>query len=384
MKPPPLLADRAWLNRLLERLPSAKVAVFGDLFLDAYWELDSTPSERSLETGLDAYRVKAQRYSPGAGGNVAVNLAALGAQVTAVIGWVGRDLFGDELVRQFIARGLPVSGVLRGPHGWQTQVYAKPCKNAVELNRFDFGVGQALSAEIERRLLDGLESAIGSCPVVIINQQVPGGWTAGLVSKINALISRNPGTLVIVDSRNHAGEFPGAALKLNLREAARILCERGAALTPEDAPRLAAALEARQHRPVLVTRGKHGLVLAAAGALHDIPGIELPGATDAVGAGDAALAALAAALAAGATPLEAATLANMAAAITTRQLRTTGVATPAQLRAMRPGPDYRPTPPSAAAAAPCLRPRTARKSSGSYARRKQPPMPRTGPDAAAD
>ncbi len=342
MKNPALLAGSPWFDQLLNRLPSAKVAVFGDLFLDAYWELDSTPSETSLETGLDAYRVKTQRYSPGGGSNVAVNLAALGAQVAAVIGWVGGDLFGDELLRQFTRRGLPVSNVVRGPPGWQTLVYAKPYNRAVEMNRFDFGIGQELPADIERELLVRLESTVSSCPVVVINQQVPGGWSSGLVLEINALVSRSPGTLFIVDSRDHVGSFSGAALKLNLREAARLLGERGNARTPEAAPRFAAALEARQHRPVLVTRGEHGLALAAAGEVYDIPGIKLPGAIDSVGAGDTALAALAAALAAGAAPLEAATLANMAAAITTRQLRTTGVATPARLRALGSAPDYVP------------------------------------------
>jgi sugar/nucleoside kinase (ribokinase family) len=338
MKSPSPSLDAEWLERLLQRLPSARVAVFGDLFLDAYWELDSAPSETSLETGLAAQRVKAQRYSPGAGGNVAANLAALGAHVTAVIGWVGSDLFGDELVRQFTLRGLPVGGVVRGPPGRQTLVYAKPYQNGVERNRFDFGVGQDLPGDLEKQLLVKLEAAAPDCSVVVINQQVPGGWTTGLVSGLNTLIGGNPGTLFIADSRNHAGGFPQAALKLNYREAARILGEGGGTLSPADAPRLAAALETRQHRPVLVTRGRHGLVLAAAGEHHDLSGIVLPGPVDAVGAGDTALAAFAAALAAGAAPLEAAMLANMAAALTTRQVRTTGVATPAQLRALARAP----------------------------------------------
>lgn len=337
---PSFLAGSPWLDRLLDRLPSAKVAVFGDLFLDAYWELDATPSETSLETGLDAHRVRTQRYSPGGGGNVAVNLAALGVQVVEVIGLVGADMFGDELARQFTSRGLPINGVLRGPPGWQTLVYAKPYQGAIELNRLDFGIGNVLPAEIGQQLLGRLEAAASICPVVVINQQVPGGWPAGMVAEINALIGRHPRTLFVIDSRDHASSFPGVALKLNLREAARILGEDGDALTPDAAPRLAAALEVRQHRPVLVTRGERGLALAAQGELFDIPGIELPGAVDAVGAGDTALAAFAAALAAGAPPLEAGTLANLAAAITTRQMRMTGVATPAQLRAVGPAPDY--------------------------------------------
>jgi phosphoglycolate phosphatase-like HAD superfamily hydrolase len=161
-----------------------------------------------------------------------------------------------------------------------------------------------------------------------------------MVSEINALISRHSRTLFIVDSRDHAGSFPRAALKLNLQEAAHILGEDTGALTVDDASRLATALEARQHRPVFVTRGECGLVLAVDGELYDIPGIELPGPIDAVGAGDTALAALAAAFAVGASPLEAGAIANMAAAISTRQVLTTGAATPAQLRGLGPAPDY--------------------------------------------
>jgi hypothetical protein len=55
------------------------------------------------------------------------------------------------------------------------------------------------------------------------------------------VIQRRPGTLFIVNSRDQAGDFPRVALQLNFREAARILGERGERLTPEDAPRLAAA-----------------------------------------------------------------------------------------------------------------------------------------------
>ena len=335
---PTFLGGSPWLDMLLDRLRSAKVAVFGDLFLDAYWLLDSNPSETSLETGLEAGRVQAQRYSPGGCGNVAINLVALGAARVEMIGAVGTDMFGDELVRQFILRGLLVDNVLRGPLGWPTLVYAKPCKRGVELNRFDFGIGRELPADIALQLLARLESVASTCSVVVINEQVPGGWTANMVSEINALISRNPRTQFIVDSRDHAGGFPNAALKLNFREAARILGEDANVLTVDDASRLAGALEARQHHPVFVTRGEYGLVLAVNGELYDIPGIELPGAIDAVGAGDTALAALAAAFAVGAPPLQAGTLANMAAAITTRQVLTTGVATPAQLRALGPAP----------------------------------------------
>ena len=336
---PEYLADSPWLDRLLARLPDARVAVFGDLCLDAYWLLDPAAEEISIETGLPPHKVQSTRYSPGGAANVAANLTALGVRHVDLIGLVGDDLFGNELIAQLAARGIGSDGILRGPAGWHTLVYAKPYRGMTELNRIDFGGENPFAAEAWPGLLARLETAARTCPVVIINQQVSTGWATEIVPALNALIARHPATLFIVDSRHHAHRFPAVALKLNVAEAARLLGET-AVPDAAEALRLAEILAHRQQRPVFVTRGEQGMALAVAGERYDVPGIELPGAVDSVGAGDTALAALAAAWAVGADPLEAGTLANLAAALTTRQLRTTGTVTPAQLRAIGPAPDY--------------------------------------------
>lgn len=336
---PLLAADSPWLDSLLARLASARVAVLGDLCLDAYWFLDPADQGVSLETGLPVRTVRAPRYSPGGGGNVAANLAALGVGRVDLAGLVGPDLFGDELIRQLESRGIRTGGVLRASADWRTLAYVKPYQGAEELNRFDFGADNPPAPEIWRQVLARFEHAAAGCPVAIVNQQVAGGWSGDTVDALRALIARHPRTLFLVDSRDHAGDFSGAALKLNLTEAARLLPDLETA-GKEPAQEYARALNARQGRPVVVTQGEQGLVLAADGEIYDVPGIDLPGAVDSVGAGDTALAALAAAWAAGAAPLEAAAFANLAAAITTRQMRMTGVATPARLREVGPAPDY--------------------------------------------
>jgi sugar/nucleoside kinase (ribokinase family) len=83
--------------------------------------------------------------------------------------------------------------------------------------------------------------------------------------------------------------------------------------------------------PVFVTCGAAGLVAVDAAGTYVIPGVPVAGPTDPVGAGDAVVAALAAGLAAGLDPRTAATLANLAAAVTVRKLHTTGTATPAEI-----------------------------------------------------
>jgi sugar/nucleoside kinase (ribokinase family)/phosphoglycolate phosphatase-like HAD superfamily hydrolase len=255
-----------------------------------------------------------------------------------LVGLVGDDHFGGEVIRQMAERGLSTDGIFRGPAEWQTLVYAKPYRGFKELNRIDFGAGNPFVGDLSRRMLARLEAALPARPVVVINQQVQTGWSAQVVPELNALIARHPEVLFVVDSRHHAHEFTHAALKLNTREALRVLGKDPA--SPADPLALAAGLAERQGRPVLLTRGEEGVVLAAGGELFDIPGIELPGEADSVGAGDAALAGFAAALAAGGELLEAGMLANLAAAVTTRQIRTTGTATPAQLRSVGPVPDY--------------------------------------------
>lgn len=336
---PGFTADSPWLEQLLARLPSARVAVFGDLCLDVYWQLDPEHQSKSIETGLPVRTVRSQRFSPGGAGNVAANLAALGLEQIELFGIIGPDLYGDALLRQFSARRISVGGIVRGPHDWQTAVYVKPCLNRVESNRFDFGINNPWSAETWELAIKQFEATAARCPVAVINQQVTGGWPAEPIAMLQGVIARHPQTLFIVDSRDHAAQFPSAALKLNLAEAQQMLPgfhKEGHEL----AHALATALCDRQGLPVIITRSDQGLVLATRTELCDVPGVELPGAVDAVGAGDTALAALAAAIAARASWLEAATFANLAAAITARQVGTTGVATPEKLRAVGPSPDY--------------------------------------------
>ena len=62
-----------------------------------------------------------------------------------------------------------------------------------------------------------------------------------------------------------------------------------------------------------------------------MPGVALAPPLDPVGAGDTFLSACSAALAAGAHPLQAAALANLAAAVSVRKLRITGTASPQEI-----------------------------------------------------
>ncbi len=76
------------LTELLQRAQTARVGVMGDLALDGYWTADMTRSLLSRETPRFPRPIVNERYAPGAGGNVAQNLSALGvAEVHAFRCW---------------------------------------------------------------------------------------------------------------------------------------------------------------------------------------------------------------------------------------------------------------------------------------------------------
>ena len=91
---------------------------------------------------------------------------------------------------------------------------------------------------------------------------------------------------------------------------------------------------------MFITRGEDGLIVAEKESVYAVPGIQVLGDTDPVGAGDTVVATIAAALGSGHPPQIAAQLANIAATITVLKLRTTGTATPSEILAIGPEPDY--------------------------------------------
>lgn len=331
-----------WLEIALAPLHQVNAAVMGDFCLDAYWLFDTETVELSVETGLPVRRVRTQRYSLGGAGNVVANLADLGVGSVRAVGVVGTDLFGAEMLRILERYGVKTqSGMVVDPD-WQTMVYSKPCSGPTEENRIDFGAFNTLGSKTIDKLVAALEQAAAASDVVILNQQVPAGVSPPqVIERINGTIAKYPKTHFIVDARHRPHLYRSAILKLNASEAAQFLGKSPDACFSETEVRgLALSISQKTGKAVFLTRGEHGIVVAQNGAVQDVPGIQVLGDTDTVGAGDTVVSALAAALGSGQEPLVAARLANTAAMVTVQKLQTTGTATPAEILAVGPAPDY--------------------------------------------
>jgi rfaE bifunctional protein kinase chain/domain len=329
-----------WLEGLFEPLSNLSVAVFGDFCLDAYWPVESETTELSVETGLPVKRILNQRYSLGGAGNVVANLIDLGVGRVQALGVVGEDPFGEELLRLLKQQGAVVNGMVRDSD-WQTMVYAKPLREGKEQNRFDFGGFNVLSQKTSDALLHALEVAAAENSVVILNQQVDAGVsTSSLIERINVIIAKYSDTLFLVDARHRPELYRGAVLKLNAQEAARLAGASAAdSYSAKEMRNFARQICERNGKPVFLTRGEHGILCSDSHGIYEVPGIQVLGETDPVGAGDTVVSAIAAMLGIGRPASAAARLANMAAVITVQKLHTTGTATPAEILAVS-DPDY--------------------------------------------
>ena len=334
---------RERLEKLLEQIRSARIGVIGDFCVDAYWMLDPSLSEISVETGLPTRAVRLQRYAAGGAGNVANNLLSMGVTQVTAFGIAGSDLFGREMLRILDASGVDTRGILVQEHGWDTPVYVKPIEAEKEQNRIDLGNANTLHADTAQDLLEALSSARASLDLIIINQQLMNGiHTEELRKGLAAVITRGP-VPFLCDSRCFSDSYPGAIRKLNDREALRLCGERWDTAEPVPltaAVRAAQTLFGRWNIPVFLTRGARGILVQDAQGAHEVPGLHIPGSTDAVGAGDSATAGIAAGLAAGAGILEAAELGNFAAGVSVQKLFATGASTPREIIAIGADPDY--------------------------------------------
>src|SRR5207237_5663949 len=83
---------------VIEKFGRLKALVVGDLMLDHFiW---GAVSRISPEAPVPVVEVSRETEAPGGAGNVAVNMASLGADVF-VVGLVGRDLGADRLLSKF-------------------------------------------------------------------------------------------------------------------------------------------------------------------------------------------------------------------------------------------------------------------------------------------
>jgi rfaE bifunctional protein kinase chain/domain len=301
------------LSPLLERFAGARVAVLGDLVAD---EFVYGETERiSREAPVLIVRYESAELKPGCGANAIANLCALGARVQAV-GLVGSDDTGRKLRALLRAAGADDSSVfeVEGPTATKTRVLAGG-KNTrrQQIVRVDRDGPKAPAAGLAQKLVQALAAA--KCDAILVSDYGLGLLSPPLVDAVRSLAAQ--GKTVCVDARYGLSQYTGVTLakpnEVELEAAVgRPIGDDPLAL--EQAGR--ELLQGLKAKSLLVTRGRTGMALLRPGAATAL--VPVHGSADAVdvtGAGDTVMSATTLALAAGADPIQAMRLANVAGAL---------------------------------------------------------------------
>jgi rfaE bifunctional protein kinase chain/domain len=331
---PPSLS-RARLEALLGAAERVRVAVIGDAMLDVY--LRGDVERISPEAPVPVVRVRERTHALGGAANVAHNVIALGARCELVAS-LGRDA-AAETVRTLL-QGLGADrrslvDVTR-PTTTKTRIVAR-AQQVVRVDEEEDGDVTGIEVEC---LLKSVQRAVADADAIILEDYNKGVLVAPVIEAAMAAAAARSLPVVVDPKYKNFFRYRGATIfKPNRRELEAAL---GAAVDLDSPRALHDALHRLGVRHLLLTLGEHGMALVDPTGRTDRVPTAARAVYDVVGAGDTVTAFLAVMLAAGATALEAAMVANYAAGVEVGKLGAATVSAAEVLEAHSQGLPERP------------------------------------------
>jgi rfaE bifunctional protein kinase chain/domain len=301
------------LEHILDRAPSKRVTVIGDLMLDEFvW---GKVGRISPEAPVPVVEVTGESFYPGGAANAARNLREFVDHVE-VIGLFGRDASGRQLRDLLAQQKIDMSNAIED-ETFRTILKTRIIARNQQVVRVDREQIVVSTPEQTAKVVAAVRKKISDIDAIVFADYGKGFLTTGLVSEI-AREGRASGTIVTADPNpRHFIDWCGmTALKPNRTEA--FLAADIQWRDPDDSPTEdvdlmragKALLEKLDTQYVLITLGPHGMMLfQKSEPPHHIP-TKARQVFDVSGAGDTAIALFTLALACEATPIEAAEIAN--------------------------------------------------------------------------
>jgi D-beta-D-heptose 7-phosphate kinase/D-beta-D-heptose 1-phosphate adenosyltransferase len=303
--------NRKRAEEILTDLKRRNITVLGDVMLDEFVWGDVT--RISPEAPVPVVDVRKESRHLGGAANVLANLAALGAS-GSVVGVIGEDAAGEYLRSDLATLG---PGALENlikdksrPSTTKTRIVAH---NQLVV-RADRESRKLVTPEIESRIIERLKAALNEADAFVVSDYDKGVVTPRILNEVLPLAYGRIPVLIDPKLRNFDSYRPATLITPNHHEALKM------SNTEEDSDHgLKIAAEIIQERlgcdSVLITRGDRGMMLLGKDGGPVYVKTAAREVYDVTGAGDTVIAALAGALATGASMLEAATFANHAAGI---------------------------------------------------------------------
>ena len=347
----PVTSSQANLKRVVNRLRGRRIAVVGDFMLDRYvW---GEARRLSPEAAVPVVEFAEQNDCLGGAGNVAANLAALGARVLP-FGIVGEDEAGRGLRASLAEKGLPDRGILsdrRRLTTMKTRVIAKH-QQVVRVDRED---RRPLPAALEKTLIARIKASLPQLDALVLSDYEKGVVSEALAEQVLAECRRRGLPAMVKPKTSRRFAYRGAtAIVCNKKEAGYFVTRE---LTDEKSIE-GAGRELLAYfgcSAVIITLGEKGMTLfeeskpryvhipatsfEVSYARVGLPGVD-GGAGgrqvfDVTGAGDTVLSVVTLAVAARAPLEDALALANLAAGVVVGKLGTATVSPEELLRAIQ-------------------------------------------------
>lgn len=338
------ILNKSDLDSIFSAVKKSKFLVIGDYCLDAYYFLDNSLSEVSIETGLNTYAVKNIKLSAGGAGNVCANLIALGAKNITGVGVVGEDLYGEAYIKFLNEKGLKTKYFVKQKEDWLTCVYTKLYDGYEEKPRVDFGNANILHDKTADMLIENINKLLPQADIVLVNQQLLHGiHTEYFQKKLKDVVRKNKDKIFILDSRDLTDVYSGMWRKLNDIEASKTLKQNIEKIDYKSAAQVeknAVSLYNMWKTPVIITRGDRGIIAFDGKKMHSVGGTNITNKIDTVGAGDSVFAGLASGIVSGIGLDKAINFANCVSSVTIQKLFETGVATEKEVRDFAQNIDY--------------------------------------------
>jgi D-glycero-beta-D-manno-heptose-7-phosphate kinase len=318
----------ARVRQLLAAAARARVLVLGDVMLDQF--VRGRVGRISPEAPVPVVEFENESFVPGGAGNVARNLADLNA-TTELLGAVGHDGAARQLKEVLQHDRIGCAGLL-ACHDRVTSVKTRIIAHRQQVVRVDRESSVDVNAATTEQLLASLEQGLKTADAVILGDYAKGVVTQRLLDGARRLC-RERGVWLSVDPKpSHHLDLSGVSLLTpNRKEAFGLagVTDRTPGSPPAEDDGLLNAVEKllTELKPalLLVTLGDQGMLLCQRGHRpFYIPTVARE-VFDVSGAGDTVIASFTLAIAAGASPVEAAILSNHAAGIVVGKLGTATV-----------------------------------------------------------
>lgn len=304
------MTESRQLLSLIEGLGDARVLCVGDVILDRF--IYGDVSRISPEAPVPVCRVVSESAMLGGAGNVARNLASIGASVDFV-SVIGGDKAAQD-VQSLISDDDRIKAKFIKDPGRQTTIKERFVAGPQQLLRVDREETEEVGAEISRQLIDRVTSLLPKVGALVISDYGKGVLSTGTIIELIGLAQDVDCPVIIDPKGDDYRRYRGATLITPNR---RELCEASRKdIFDDDSAAAAAKFIANEYEieNVLVTRSAEGMTLVSRAGVNHLPA-EAREVFDVSGAGDTVVAILAAALASGSSLLDAARLANVAAGI---------------------------------------------------------------------